>query len=168
MNVFELLTFSCQKFIFQRNDASLADGVRRSALVSDSATLSAAQIAAIRGADTCFVASAAAGGADASHRGGRAGFVRVSGGGRRLSLASYPGNGIFNTEGNVLAEGRAGALFVDWRSGRTIQVSGRAAIDFLEPGGARQMDGCERIIDIDIERVVEIERKLSEPLAMGN
>ena len=55
----------------------------------------------IAGADTFFIASAHPdGGADASHRGGFPGFVRVLGP-ERLAFDDYPGNGMFNTLGNL-------------------------------------------------------------------
>ena len=82
----------------------------------------------IGGADTLFIASFhPAGGADASHRGGFPGFVRVAGPGL-LEFDDYPGNGMFNTLGNLLAYPRAGLLFVDWERGDLLQVAGRARI----------------------------------------
>jgi predicted pyridoxine 5'-phosphate oxidase superfamily flavin-nucleotide-binding protein len=47
------------------------------------------------------------GGADASHRGGRAGFVRVLDE-DRLAFADYPGNNMFNTFVNLIEYPRAG------------------------------------------------------------
>jgi hypothetical protein len=46
------------------------------------------------------------GGADASHRGGRPGSVRVLDEGR-LAFADYPGNNMFNTLGNLIEYPRA-------------------------------------------------------------
>ena len=69
-----------------------------------SSSLSAAQRARIGAADTFFIASAhPEGGADASHRGGRPGFVRVTGQ-RSLAFPDYPGNNMFNTLGNLTAD----------------------------------------------------------------
>ena len=51
-------------------------------------------------ADTLFVASAHPGqGADASHRGGRPGFVQIPHP-QTLRIPDYPGNNTFNTLGN--------------------------------------------------------------------
>jgi predicted pyridoxine 5'-phosphate oxidase superfamily flavin-nucleotide-binding protein len=82
----------------------------------------------IRRSDTFFIASAHPdGGADASHRGGMPGFVRVSGP-ARLAFDDYPGNGMFNTLGNLLACPAVGLLFVDFESGDVLQLSGRAEV----------------------------------------
>jgi uncharacterized protein len=84
--------------------------------------------AVIGAADTFFVASATpAGNLDASHRGGRPGFVRLEG--NRLWIPDYAGNGMYNTLGNLAAHPAAGLLFVDFASGTTLQLSGDAVID---------------------------------------
>jgi predicted pyridoxine 5'-phosphate oxidase superfamily flavin-nucleotide-binding protein len=81
----------------------------------------------IEAADTFFVATAAHGGADASHRGGSPGFVTVEG--DRLSFPDYPGNNMYGTLGNLLANPRIGLLFLDWETGDTLQLTGAAAVD---------------------------------------
>lgn len=82
--------------------------------------------ALIAAADTFFIASAVADGADVSHRGGRPGFVRVAADGA-LCWPDYQGNNFFNTVGNLLADARAGLLFIDFERGDLLQLSGRAA-----------------------------------------
>ena len=82
----------------------------------------------IAAADTFFIASFhRQGGADASHRGGFPGFVRVLGS-RRVAFDDYPGNGMFNTLGNLLQHPAAGLLFVDFAGGDVLQLSGRARV----------------------------------------
>ena len=82
----------------------------------------------VRRADTLFVATFHPdGGADASHRGGQPGFVAVHGG-KRLSFADYPGNGMYSTLGNLLHHPHAGLLFVDFTSGDALQLAGRASV----------------------------------------
>jgi uncharacterized protein len=81
----------------------------------------------IESADTFFVATAAHGGADASHRGGSPGFVRLDG--DRLTFPDYPGNNMFGTLGNLLANPRIGLLFLDWETGDTLQLMGGAEVE---------------------------------------
>jgi uncharacterized protein len=96
-------------------------------------------------ADTAFIASFhPQGGADASHRGGHPGFVRVESG-HRLSIPDYPGNNMFNTLGNLVAYPRAGLLFVDFEQGGVLQITGRATLDMAP----------ERRVSLDVEEVWE-------------
>ncbi|MFD4376692.1 pyridoxamine 5'-phosphate oxidase family protein [Streptomyces sp. NPDC058486] len=87
--------------------------------------LTEAQLATVRAADTFFVATTGPDGVDASHRGGNPGFVRAEDP-RTLEWRDYPGNAMFLTLGNLETDGRAGLLFLDWESGTTLQLSGRA------------------------------------------
>ncbi|MFE5619441.1 pyridoxamine 5'-phosphate oxidase family protein [Streptomyces sp. NPDC056470] len=83
----------------------------------------------VRAADTFFIATTAPDGVDASHRGGNPGFVRVDAP-TELSWRDYPGNAMFLTLGNLESDDRAGLLFVDWRTGTTLQLSGTAHTDY--------------------------------------
>ncbi|MGW1508892.1 pyridoxamine 5'-phosphate oxidase family protein [Streptomyces sp. NPDC002394] len=87
------------------------------------------QVRRIRAADTFFIATAAPDGVDTSHRGGNPGFVRVDAPGE-LSWLDYPGNAMFLTLGNLESDGRAGLLFLDWETGLTLQLSGRAHTEY--------------------------------------
>ncbi|MFI5168840.1 MAG: pyridoxamine 5'-phosphate oxidase family protein [Vicinamibacterales bacterium] len=101
--------------------------------------------ALVAGADTFFIASAhSGGGADASHRGGRPGFVRVLDE-TTLEFPDYPGNNMYNTLGNLLGHPRAGLLFVDFETGDTVQLTGRADV-LWEPATA---------VRVAIEEVLE-------------
>jgi len=85
----------------------------------------------IAGADTFFIGSFAQdGGADASHRGGLSGFVQVLDK-NHIRFPDYSGNNMFNTLGNLAINPNIGLLFVDFESGDTLQVSGRA--ENIEP-----------------------------------
>lgn len=85
----------------------------------------------IAAADTFFVASYADRGGhrqvDVSHRGGKAGFVRVNTDGS-LTIPDFDGNMFFSTLGNMLLNGRAGLLFADYANGDLLQMTGDAAI----------------------------------------
>ena len=86
----------------------------------------------IQRADTFFIASMAQGrGADVSHRGGQPGFARVTPDGD-IAFRDYPGNNMFQTLGNLTADPRAGLLFIDFDTGTTLQLSGRAKVIWAE------------------------------------
>ncbi|MFC5141527.1 pyridoxamine 5'-phosphate oxidase family protein [Actinomycetospora rhizophila] len=89
--------------------------------------LSAAQAELVAGADTFFVATAAAGGADVSHRGGAPGVVRVVSP-TELTWPDYVGNAMMMTAGNLSLQPAAGLLFPDWRTGATLQLTGTAEV----------------------------------------
>jgi hypothetical protein len=95
--------------------------------------LSPSDIGLIRAADTFFLGTTnPERGSDASHRGGAPGFVRVGGG--RLWWPDYPGNNLFNSFGNLAVDPEAALLFFDFDSGRTLQLSGLAEIDWDAAG----------------------------------
>jgi predicted pyridoxine 5'-phosphate oxidase superfamily flavin-nucleotide-binding protein len=117
--------------------------------------LGADQRLAIERADTLFIASVHAGtGADASHRGGPPGFVRVLGE-RRLRFPDYAGNNMFQTLGNIAADPRVGLLFLDFDAGTTLQLTGRARILWDRDDWA-DMKGAERGVDVEIGATVEM------------
>jgi uncharacterized protein len=124
---------NCPKYIHPRQ----VEPVRGSASSDRQATaLDAAQQAWITAADTFFIASYhPQGGADASHRGGSPGFVSVHGPGS-LSFPDYPGNNMFNTLGNIAAQPRVGLLFLDFAAGATLQLTGRASLDWKDEAGS--------------------------------
>lgn len=107
-------------------------------------------------ADTFFVASYVEHddgrrSVDVSHRGGRAGFVRVQG--NRLTIPDYAGNLHFNTLGNLSVNPRAGLLFVDFATGDVLQLAGRAEI-ILDSPLIKAFEGAERLWTFDVEQVV--------------
>jgi predicted pyridoxine 5'-phosphate oxidase superfamily flavin-nucleotide-binding protein len=144
---------NCPKYIQARVPTADAPPARPGAS-RRSAALSPAQEAAIARADTFFIATVHEGrGADASHRGGRPGFVRVAGP-RALRVPDYAGNNMFQTLGNIEADPRVGLVFPDWNTGAAIQLTGRARI-LWEPGEFADLPGADRALDIAIDEVVE-------------
>ncbi|MWA11145.1 pyridoxamine 5'-phosphate oxidase family protein [Streptomyces sp. BA2] len=97
------------------------------------AALTPDQSAFIAAADTFFLATVHAHGADASHRGGNPGFVRVASP-TELAWRDYPGNSMFLTLGNLATDPRAGLLFLDWTTGTTLQLTGTARTDHADDG----------------------------------
>ncbi|MDR6676569.1 2Fe-2S iron-sulfur cluster-binding protein [Pseudomonas oryzihabitans] len=110
----------------------------------------------IEGADTFFVASYAEQEGqrrvDVSHRGGKPGFVRVDGDGL-LTIPDFNGNLFFNTLGNIIVNGQAGLLFVDYQSGELLQLSGTAEVLFDSPEIAA-FAGAERLWSFRPQRLV--------------
>lgn len=124
-----------------------------------SSHLSPAQTALIQTADTFFIATAhPARGADASHRGGRPGFVRVESP-THLWWPDYPGNGLFNTLGNIAASAQAGLVFVDWDRAATLHLHGRAELEHA-PASAPLADGSPRLVHLHIDAVRHIPHTL--------
>jgi len=104
--------------------------------------------AMIAGADTFFVASyvddAERGRAvDVSHRGGRPGFVRI-GTDDVLTIPDFAGNRFFNTLGNLIANPKAGLLFVDFETGDLLQLTGNAEV-LLDSPEIAAVQGAERL-----------------------
>ncbi|MCX7034163.1 MAG: pyridoxamine 5'-phosphate oxidase family protein [Arenimonas sp.] len=148
---------NCPQYIQARGlQFAHAPGSQPAGDVRHGQALDAAAIAMVEAADTFFVASYVdhADGAravDASHRGGKPGFVRVQG--NRLSVPDFAGNLHFNTLGNFLSNPRAGLLFVDFSTGDVLQLCGRVVLDF-DAEEVRFFQGAERLWHLDVERWV--------------
>lgn len=119
-----------------------------------STELSTSQQEQISRADTFFIATDnPERGADVSHKGGNPGFVRILDA-RRIAFPDYNGNSMFNTLGNVTVNPHAGLLFIDFDSGRTLQLTGRASIDW-NPERVRTFPGAERVVDLKLEQIID-------------
>ncbi|GAB2499954.1 pyridoxamine 5'-phosphate oxidase family protein [Nocardiopsis aegyptia] len=137
---------NCPKYIQKRTPvpaaASRPEPVHGDALTPD-------QQALVRRADTFFVATRSdTGQADASHRGGGPGFLRVHSP-TLLSWPDYVGNAMFNTLGNMWVEPRAGLLVPDWETGDLLQLTGRARVRWVEGSPTR-----ERSVEFTVDAVV--------------
>jgi len=103
-------------------------------------------------ADTFFVATRAdpagddpaTAGLDASHRGGRPGFVRAEADRRTLLIPDFSGNLHFNTLGNLLLDPHAGLLFPDFVTGELLLLTGKAEVVWDGPQ-VRAFRGAERL-----------------------
>lgn len=108
----------------------------------------------VEGAETLFLGTThPEAGADASHRGGAPGFVRVTGP-RELVWGDYSGNKLFNSLGNAAVHPAAGLLFLDPQTGSTLQLSGSLEIDWSSET-ASAIPGAERVVRFSIEEVCE-------------
>jgi predicted pyridoxine 5'-phosphate oxidase superfamily flavin-nucleotide-binding protein len=124
------------------------------AAIVRTAELSAEQQQRIARADTFFIATDhPESGADVSHRGGNPGFVQIVNG-CHLAIPDYSGNNMFNTLGNIAVNPHAGLLFIDFDNGRTLQLTGRATIDW-DPERAATMAGTRRVVDFELDEAID-------------
>ncbi|MFD5635891.1 pyridoxamine 5'-phosphate oxidase family protein [Streptomyces sp. NPDC127077] len=123
---------NCPKYLQRRQTYETVTG-RAPGVPRRGRELTPSQREFVEAADTFFLATVHAHGADASHRGGNPGFVRVEAPGE-LSWPDYPGNSMFLTLGNLTADPRAGLLFLDWTSGAVLQLTGTARTEFAPDG----------------------------------
>lgn len=148
---------NCPRYI-QLRDARFARDVTlpHDAPAESRATLDDTTRTMIETADSFFVASYADHDGqrqvDVSHRGGKAGFVRVDAD-DVLTIPDFDGNLFFNTLGNILLNGRAGLLFVDHASGDMLQMTGDAEILFDSPE-IEAFQGAERLWTFRPRRIV--------------
>lgn len=112
-------------------------------------TLDVAAQASISVADTFFVSSYIqtkdnhpSEGVDVSHRGGRAGFVKVDG--NTLTIPDYSGNRFFNTLGNFFENPKAGLIFPDFATGDVLMLTGTVEILWEDHPEVLAFDGAER------------------------
>jgi len=148
---------NCPKYI-QARKPELID-VDPAAPVSEESgsALTPAMTAMIANADTFFIATAVdAGeetssgphGADVSHRGGEAGFVRIDDA-RTLTVPDFVGNFFFNTIGNLLAYPRAGLLFVDFSNGDLLYLAVTAEVIWDGPE-VEAFTGAQRLLRFSV------------------
>lgn len=144
---------NCQQYIQARTIVGTREAATPVARVSE--RLDMRQQSRIAGADTFFIATAHPRmGADASHRGGLPGFVRIESE-KRIVFPDYRGNRMFNTLGNLESNPRAGLLFPDFATGGALQLTGRAAV-LWDHRRLAEFPGAQRLVAFDIERVVEL------------
>lgn len=140
----------CPKYIVKRShDPDPRPAVAKRPIGLASTALSAADVAQISSSDTNFLASFHPGhGADVTHRGGQPGFVHVIDD-TTLDIPDFFGNGMFNTLGNLVLDNRLALTDVDFETGRTIQITGRASVT-RDVDTARYGD-VERVIRLTID-----------------
>ena len=112
-------------------------------------------------ADTLFIATgfrndpeASNQGADASHRGGKPGFIRVE---RSQSIVfpDFKGNNIYNTIGNLAVNPRAGILVPDFQTGDLVSMTGKVEMIWSGPM-VDAFEGAQRLIRFNAEEVITI------------
>jgi predicted pyridoxine 5'-phosphate oxidase superfamily flavin-nucleotide-binding protein len=145
---------NCPKYI-QRRVPRASDAGTNAVGVLVGQRLDENQTAFVETADTFFLASRHPHrGADASHRGGRPGFVAVSEQGAVVSFPDYRGNNMFQTLGNLAVDPTAGLLFIDWTRGRTLQITGQAEV-IWDRQRVERWPGAERLVDVRIDATID-------------
>lgn len=149
---------NCPQYIQTREEVQNAPVGNRQAERKEMAELDEEALALIRSSDTLFVASYADPDGDstrrqvdASHRGGRGGFVQVEG--NTLTIPDFSGNQFFNTLGNILETGKAGLLFMDLEKGTVLQLTGTAKVD-LDSDMIPAFQGAERLWSVTVVKAV--------------
>jgi hypothetical protein len=138
---------NCPQYIPPRPLPPLAPAGRSTSTRRD---LSAVDRALVQSVDTFVLGTThPERGNDASHRGGRPGFLRVESG-SRLVWDDLPGNQMFNSLGNLAVDPTAALLLVDPVTGRVLQLSGRAEVRWDVPTSP-----TGRQVDFEIEALVE-------------
>ncbi|MEK3884652.1 pyridoxamine 5'-phosphate oxidase family protein [Paenibacillus sp. PL2-23] len=133
---------NCPKYIQSRSFSEFRPLTKNKPILSTQ--LNQEQMNQISQSNTFFIATCSSEtGADASHRGGLAGFVQVVDQ-RTLLVQDYRGNAMFNTLGNIEANPQTGLLFLDFEAGDMLQMNGEAAI---------QWTGLERALCIRISQI---------------
>ncbi|UVO19509.1 pyridoxamine 5'-phosphate oxidase family protein [Stutzerimonas stutzeri] len=147
---------NCPKYIQERSYTRVPPPANGVAPRQDFSALDEHTRALIRAADTFFVASyvahdGQARAVDVSHRGGRAGFIKVEG--NRLTIPDYAGNRFFNTLGNLQTNPVAGLLFIDFTTGDLLQLTGRTEL-LLDSPSISVFEGAERLWTFEVEQAV--------------
>lgn len=144
---------NCPQYIQRRQ---LLEGQQRRALPEERGDhLDLARKTLLASADTLFVASRHPSfGADVSHRGGNPGFVLVLDD-TTLRVPDYPGNGMFNTLGNLQVDPRAGLVVPDFERGRMLLLTGTTKLSFDGGHTGESSAGTGRYWDFHLEHFVE-------------
>lgn len=143
---------NCPKYIQRRQLVLNSTEVKQYTQPQFGQSLTSEQQNWIAAADTLFVASAhPQRGVDASHRGGNPGFVQILNE-RSLRIPDYAGNSMFNTLGNLVINPHAGLVFLDFDRSRTLQLTGRATIQWHLDDSTDSTGGTHRYWDFAIEQ----------------
>jgi len=148
---------NCPKYIALRHyrKASRSE-LEHAPSIEVATSLGPGDVATIAAADSFFVASymdkAGHRQVDASHRGGKPGFIRVGSEGV-LTIPDFSGNLFFNTLGNILVNGKAGVVIADFEQGDVLQMTGRAEV-ILDSPEIVAFEGAERLWTFKPTRVV--------------
>ncbi len=111
----------------------------------------------IENLDTMFVGSSDdKSNLDASHRGGDPGFIQIVDE-STLKIPDYPGNSMYNTLGNFMSNPKAGLLFVDFKEGKTLQLTGKAEIVWHDEDAQEKTGGTMRLWEFVISKWIQID-----------
>jgi uncharacterized protein len=134
------------------------------------------QIKQIRQAETVFIATGyrpssdnnddndnITYGNDASHRGGTAGFLKVSDDGKRVMIPDYAGNNMFMSIGNLVKDPRMGLTVPLYTTGGMIQMTGTTIVHWTstetdqdEKYKLEDFPGAQRWLEFVVDEVNEL------------
>jgi uncharacterized protein len=158
---------NCPQYIHPRVLAACHGESGAARQVRPGGELSADDRHLVRHADTFFLGTAhPERGCDASHRGGPPGFVRTGDG--QLWWPEYPGNNLFNSLGNLMTNPEAALLFPDFATGRTLQVTGTASIDWGPPALPGEESADSRRVRVTPLRTVTGYSGTTDPIAWSS
>jgi uncharacterized protein len=147
---------NCPKYIQRRHPHTVA-APAPPAHSESGGTLDEARRELVERVDTAFVGSLhPTRGADASHRGGKPGFIRVVNA-TTLRVPDYRGNGMFMTLGNFESDPRASLVAVDFDRGRAVSFSGCARLEFGVEDPQNPTGGTGRYWDLDVREWVQFD-----------
>jgi hypothetical protein len=135
---------NCPSYIQKRDlELDLSSPVTAPGPARRGSELTAEHVEIVENADTFFLGTShPTRGADTSHKGGLPGFVRVDG--PDLWWPDYAGNNLFNSLGNIAVDPVASMLFIDFRKGATLYLSGMAHLEWVTPGSRGDDGGTGR------------------------
>jgi len=141
---------NCPQYIQTRAIEFIRDPQDHASVTRDEfQTIDATTRGFIEAADTFFVSSFVQAqdrpdieGVDVSHRGGRAGFVKIAG--NTLTIPDYSGNYHFNTLGNFLLNPKAGLIFPDFETGDVVMMTGAVELIGENDPEIAAFEGAER------------------------
>lgn len=146
---------NCPKYIQRRHLHEVPTTPSRPEPVDAGRALDDERRALLERADTAFVGSLhPASGVDTSHRGGAPGFLRVLDA-TTLRVPDYPGNSMFMTLGNFVADPRASLAVLDFERGRVLSLSGSARVHFDGDDPVLPTGGTGRFWDFSVREWVE-------------
>ena len=145
--------FNCPKYITKRDfELTIKEHIISERSLSH--TLNRHQQDWISQADTFFIASYhCEKGSDASHRGGKPGFIRIIAP-NQLIFPDYKGNNLFQTFGNLTVNSHAGLLFLNFDQGHTLQLTGTAQI-LWQTELLAEFPDAKRLVKFEIEEIME-------------
>ncbi|MCO8278005.1 pyridoxamine 5'-phosphate oxidase family protein [Actinoplanes sp. TRM 88003] len=148
---------NCPKYIQQRSVISLDGTPSEPAAATSTPALTEDMSRLVTTADTFFVASASEDGdPDVSHRGGNPGFIELLSP-TRLRWPDYRGNNMLMTLGNITENPHTALLFVDWTTGTTVHLTGRAEVRW--PSDAATP--ASRAVEFEIDEAILLPRSLA-------
>ena len=148
---------NCPKYIQRRQLHEVSTTTQPPRPVEWGRTIDDLRRALVERADTAFVGSVhPTRGADASHRGGAPGFIRVVDA-TTMRVPDYPGNSMFLTLGNFEVDPRASLAVIDFDRALVVSFSGLARLHFLAEDPDYPTGGTGRYWDLTVREWVQFD-----------